>query len=283
MKRNYFIIDVDRCIGCFNCMHACKDEHVGNSWLPVTLPQKLHQQHWITTTERVRGQYPMVDVAYLTEPCNHCAHAPCVEHGNGSVYRRPDGIVLIDPQKSRREDNLDAVCPYGKISWNEETKVYQKCTFCAHLLDEGWKQPRCAQACPLGALRMVTMEPEEREALAAAEGLELAHPELESTGPGVWYKNLYRFRKCFISGAVVSGSGDAETCLEGCMVTLSQDGCVLQSQCADAYGTFKFDRLEPESGTYRVEAAANGYVPAAAEARLGESVYLGVIRMTKDA
>jgi Fe-S-cluster-containing dehydrogenase component len=125
MKRYYFVIDVERCIGCFNCLHACKDEHVGNSWLPVTLPQKRHEQYWITTAERVRGQHPMVDVAYLTEPCNHCEHAPCVEQSGGAIFRRPDGIVLIDPYKACREENLDALCPYGKISWNEESGSYQ--------------------------------------------------------------------------------------------------------------------------------------------------------------
>ncbi len=282
MKRRYFIIDVERCLGCFNCLHACKDEHVGNSWLPVTLPQKLHQQYWITTKERVRGQHPMIDVAYLTEPCNHCEHAPCVEKGRGAAYRREDGVVLIDPEKAGRESNLEALCPYGKISWNEEAGVYQKCTFCAHLLDQGWQQPRCAQSCPIGALRMYTLEPEEMDAMAAAEGLELAHPEHRKTGPSVFYKNLYRWNRCFIGGTVVSGAGAQESCLENCTVSLKKDGKLLDTRRTDAYGDFRFDRLEPGSGTYEVEAAAEGFRSAAVKAELGESVYLGLIRMEKE-
>ena len=161
MKRRYFVIDIEKCIGCFNCLHACKDEHVGNNWLPVTLPQKLHEQYWLTTKEKVRGQHPMIDVAYLTEPCGHCEEALCVQKGNGAVYRREDGVVLID--QSKATGDLSKLCPFGKISWNEEQGVSQKCTFCAHLLDEGWEQPRCAQACHLGALQMRYEEREDME------------------------------------------------------------------------------------------------------------------------
>ncbi|HEJ84270.1 MAG TPA: hypothetical protein ENO25_06845 [Desulfobacteraceae bacterium] len=62
--------------------------------------------------------------------------------------------------------------------WNEEEYVPQKCTFCAPLLDEGWKQPRCAQSCPTGALKAVKAE----------------------DNPRVYYKNLYRYSHCFIGG-----------------------------------------------------------------------------------
>jgi hypothetical protein len=130
---------------------------------------------------------------------------------------------------------------------------------------------------------MVSMEPEEMEAYAAAEGLEPAHPELKATGPSVLYKNLYRFSKCFLGGTVISGAGEAETCLEGCAVSLKKDGKLLETQTTDTYGCFKFDRLPPDSGTYRVEVAAKGYLPAAAEAELGESTYIGLIRMTTEA
>ena len=116
MKQRYFVFDTEKCIGCFNCLHACKDEHVGNDFSPVTLPQKLHRQYWLTTTQRVRGQFPMIDVAYLTEPCGHCADAPCVKNGNGAVVRRPDGVVLIAPEKARGMGDLSHLCPFGKIS-----------------------------------------------------------------------------------------------------------------------------------------------------------------------
>ena len=42
---------------------------------------------------------------------------------------------------------MDA-CPYDVIFFNEDLNLAQKCTGCAHLLDDGWAEPRCADACP---------------------------------------------------------------------------------------------------------------------------------------
>ena len=71
---------------------------------------------------------------------------------DGAVYRRDDGIVLIDPEKAEGRRALSTPVPYRVIYWNEEKQIPQKCTLCAHLLDEGWKEPRCVEACPTGAL-----------------------------------------------------------------------------------------------------------------------------------
>ena len=35
-KQAYIVIDVALCEDCNNCFMACKDEHVGNCWLPYT-------------------------------------------------------------------------------------------------------------------------------------------------------------------------------------------------------------------------------------------------------
>ena len=71
---------------------------------------------------------------------------------DAAVYQRPDGIVLIDPEKAKDRKEIVDTCPYGAIWWNQETATPQKCTFCVHLLEDGWQQPRCVQACPTDAL-----------------------------------------------------------------------------------------------------------------------------------
>ena len=147
MKKWYFIIDAAKCMDCNNCFIACKDEHVDNDWPGYTGPQPRHQQRWINIERRERGQYPLVDVSYLPMPCQHCEDAPCVKAGKGAIYRRDDGIVLIDQDKARGNEGLVSSCPYGAMYWNAEQNIVQKCTMCAHLLDKGWKQPRCVQAC----------------------------------------------------------------------------------------------------------------------------------------
>ena len=53
--------------------------------------------------------------------CNHCDNAPCSGPGRrGAVYRRPDGIVIIDPVKAKGQKQIVDSCPYGAIFWNEE-------------------------------------------------------------------------------------------------------------------------------------------------------------------
>jgi Fe-S-cluster-containing dehydrogenase component len=44
-------------------------------------------------------------------------------------------------------------CPYDAIYFNEDLKVCQKCTGCAHLLDNGFELPRCVEACPTEAMQ----------------------------------------------------------------------------------------------------------------------------------
>jgi Fe-S-cluster-containing dehydrogenase component len=102
-----------------------------------------------------------MEIKYRPHICMHCAEAPCASAAqNGAVRCRPDGIVLIDPEKARGQKHLAQACPYGAISWNEETQLPQKCTLCAHLIDEGWTTTRCAQVCPTGALRLITWIPD---------------------------------------------------------------------------------------------------------------------------
>ncbi len=280
MKRRYFVIDIAKCIGCFNCLHACKDEHIGNDWSPVTLPQMIHGEHWLTTIEHVRGQHPMIDVAYLTEPCSHCENPVCVENGNGAVYRRDDGVVIIDPVKAMGRGDMSNLCPYGKISYNPEQQVSQKCTFCAHLLDAGWEQPRCVQACPLGALSTRYCEPEEMAAEAERDGLAFAHPELAFTKPSIYYKNLRQLTSMFLGGSVVRQEAGRDTCLAACPVVLAEAGREIARQETDEWGEFKFDGLQP--GIYSVSINVEGLAPLESLVELADSrqsCYLGILRL----
>src|SRR5665648_646030 len=155
MARWHLVIDVDLCEDCNNCFLACKDEHVDNAWPGYAAPQPRHGQRWIDILRKERGRYPLVDAVYLPVPCMHCDDAPCVAAGEGAVRKCEDGIVLIDPVRTKGMRDLPASCPYGVIWWDEERELPQKCTLCAHLLDQGWHDTRCTQVCPTGALRLV--------------------------------------------------------------------------------------------------------------------------------
>ena len=138
MKKWSMIIDIEKCEDCNNCFLACKDEHVDNDWQGYSLSQPRHGHRWMNILRKERGQYPLMDVAYRPTPCMHCDDAPCVKVAeDGSVYKRDDGIVIIDPEKAAGRKDIIKSCPYGAVWWNEEKNIPQKCTMCAHLLDEG--------------------------------------------------------------------------------------------------------------------------------------------------
>lgn len=277
MKKWNLIVDVALCNNCNNCFLANKDEHVDNDFPGYAAPQPKHGHRWIDILRRERGRAPMVDVAYLPVMCNHCDDAPCVRASpDGAVYQRPDGIVIIDPRKAAGKKEIVGSCPYGAIWWNEERNVAQKWIFDAHLLDQGWKEPRCAQVCPTGAIRSLKVEDSEMQELAGKDALEVLHPEFNAK-PRVYYKNLYRYTQCFIGGSVAIDRNGIVDCLEGAEVTLTRGGAKLAQSRTDNYGDFKFDRLDKDSGAYTVEISHPAHGRQVVAARLGESQYLGTI------
>lgn len=253
MRTWHMIIDVEKCEDCNNCFLTCKDEHVDNDWPGYTASQPLHGHRWMNIMRKERGRFPLIDVAYLPIPCMHCAEAPCIKAAKeGAIYRREEGIVLIDPEKSKGQKAVIKACPYGAIFWNEEKNIPQKCTFCAHLMDEGWKEPRCVQACPTGALYIADVDEAEMNALIDSEKLVSLKPELK-TSPRVYYKNLHRYEACFIAGSVAHKKNGSDECGAGAKVCLFKDNEKVDEMHADAFGDFKFDNLDENSGNYVIE------------------------------
>ena len=241
MARYGMVIDVGRCIGCYSCFLACRDEHVGNDYRPVSLAQPQAGQKWIEVREQERGSFPKVKVAHIPVPCLHCTEASCVSATtNGAVYRRSDGIVLIDSEKAAGQHDIVASCPYRVIFWNEAKNVPQKCTLCAHLLDDGWKEPRCVEVCPTGALVFGDLSDpgSEISKLHRTNAVEDLHPEY-GMKPLVAYLGLPRR---FVAGEIVLAD-KAEFAAQGVRLTLRRDTEVLTT-VTDNYGDFEFDGLE---------------------------------------
>jgi Fe-S-cluster-containing dehydrogenase component len=278
MKKWYLVIDIEKCENCNNCFLSCKDEHVNNDWPGYSAPQPNEGQSWIKILTKERGQYPFIDVAYLPILCMHCDNAPCIKEAQGgAIYKRPDGIVMIDPIKSRGQKKIIESCPYEAIRWNEELQIPQKCTLCAHLLDEGWEKTRCVQSCPTGALRLRHAGDTEMKEIIKVEKLEVYQPE-HKTCPLVHYKNLYRFIRCFIGGSIATRINGKDECAEGAKVTLFNSVNEKISEClTNNYGDFKFDNLEENSGKHTLQIAYQGYDMKNIEVDLKTSLYIGVI------
>ena len=80
-------------------------------------------------------------------------------------------------------------------------------------------------------------------------------PEL-GTKPRVYYRNLWRYSKCFIGGSVSAEANGVVDCVEGATVRLMRNGQQVAELQSDNYGDFKFDKLDENSGAYVVEIEA---------------------------
>jgi Fe-S-cluster-containing dehydrogenase component len=278
MSKWNLIIDVAECTNCNLCTLASMDEYVGNDWPGYSAPMPRHGHKWINILQKERGQVPMIDIAYVPTMCNHCDDAPCMKADkSGAITKRADGIVIIDPVKAKGHKELVDACPYGHIWWNEDLQLPQAWTFDAHLIDQGWQQTRGQQACPTGAMRAVKVEDDEMARMARDEGLEVIKPELDAK-PRVYYRNLWRYSKCFIGGSVSEEKDGVVDCVEGASVQLLRDGTSVAVTTTDNYGDFKFDKLDENSGHYAVQIFSSGRSKTI-DVNLGASINLGEIRL----
>jgi len=280
MARYGMVIDLTRCNGCYNCQIACKDEHVGNESLPYFKAQPSEGHFWMRIEEKERGQYPRVLVTYIPIPCLHCHHeAPCMgADRNGALRRRPDGIVLIDPENAMGRKELVTSCPFGAIFWNDETNLPQKCTFCAHLLDSDWIEPRCVEACPTQALVFGDLDdpnsPVSRK-LSEVER-EFLHGR-EDVDPSVSYVGL---PKPFLAGTVALG--DIDECAQGAHVTLTDEmtGISLETE-TDVFGDFQLSGFTA-GRSYALSVSMGGYLSQTVSLRLKKDTTLKEIILKRE-
>ena len=277
MNKWNLIVDVAKCTNCNLCTLANQDEHVDNEFEGYAAPMPRHGHRWIEIRSRERGSGPIMDVAYLPVMCQHCDDAPCIAAAkNGAVKKRDDGIVLIDPVKAKGQKAIAEACPYGAVRWNEELQLPQHWFFDAHLLDSGWAEPRCSQACATGALKAIKVSDEEMAQIKAREGLRELQPE-SATKPRVHYKNLDRYTHEFVGGTIIKTVNGVTDCVADATIRLESSGSVVGKATTDAYGEFKINGLKPDSGRYGVVIEVGGREIKRLDVELGRSVYLGRI------
>lgn len=161
MARYGIVVDVARCTGCMTCMVACKEE---NRTRPGIWWNKVFQ-----IENDVSGS-----IVYIRHACMHCDLPPCMDAcSQKAIYKRPDGIVLIDETKCRGDGDCVLACPYDAIEINSDQVYFSewgvsdedvslinrihppgkasKCNFCVHRIDKG-KEPACVESCPSTAM-----------------------------------------------------------------------------------------------------------------------------------
>ncbi len=246
-----FTVDLSLCNGCYCCQIACKDEHVTNDWTPYAKPQPDTGQFWIGLTEEVRGHVPHVKVTYIPLLCNHCDDAPCIEDCKvDAIYKRDDGIVIIDPEKCTGCKICADTCPHNSIFFNEQLNIAQKCTGCTHLLDNDpeWTVPRCVDQCPTEALRFG----EEEDFKDFISEAEVINPETK-TKSRVYYKSL---PKKFVAGTLYDPAEKEVIIGATCTMKDDESGETF-TEATNNFGDFWFKELGDDR-TYTLTLEKNG-------------------------
>jgi Fe-S-cluster-containing dehydrogenase component len=267
---------VEKCTGCYACFLACKDENCGEEFPGYTAGQPMTGQYWLNLIEVERGSFPKVKLSHIPKLCGHCDKPGCMQMAEkGAVYKRDDGIVIIDPVKAVGQKQIVNTCPHRVIFWNEEKQLPQKCDLCAHFLDQGAARPRCVEMCPTGALTFGDLNDPDSEvsSLVAEKKPCSSHPEF-GLKENVLYLNIPRK---FVTGTVIFGETDR--CARDVKVVLKGKD-VEQSVETDPFGDFWFDDLEGKT-EYTVEIMADGYKKIVLNTRTLGDVNLGEIFLEK--
>lgn len=138
MTRNAIVVDLNRCMGCFGCEIACKQEHdvpLGEYWNKVEIVGPM-------------GVHPHLTQYWLPTMCQQCENALCVEVcPTGASHRDEEtGLVVIDRDVCIGCQTCMSACPYGVRSYNASANVVGKCIGCNDLVKKG-ELPACVKAC----------------------------------------------------------------------------------------------------------------------------------------
>jgi formate dehydrogenase iron-sulfur subunit len=142
------LTDVTKCIGCLECVAACKRENKLEPDLPRMWQKSdgLSAENW---TSIVRRQ----EKRYVRKQCRHCLEPACASACPvGALHKTEKGAVVYDSGKCLGCRYCMMACPYGipRYDWDQPVPYVRKCILCYSRLSEG-RQPACTEACPTGA------------------------------------------------------------------------------------------------------------------------------------
>jgi Fe-S-cluster-containing dehydrogenase component len=280
-------VDSRMCMACYCCFTACKDEHCGYD-TALSAKQPMMGQFWINVREWERGDDSRrIKTATVPTLCAHCQEPECMEAAKGgAVYKRPDGIVIIDPVKSKGQKQIADACPLGAVFWNEELEIPQKCTMCAELLDDpdylsylgdpALKQPRCVEACPNRALIFGDLDDPNSEISRLVASQRFTPPEpIAGRETNVKYLNI---PTVFLAGTVYRPAEEEEV-ITGAKVTVEAGGETFTTQ-TNYFGDWEIEWL-PKNQDAKITITADGYKPVTYTAKTDKDHYVAMTYMER--
>jgi len=142
------LTDTTKCIGCHECVFACKKEN----HLPADVPRRwdvddgLSARNWTAIVEGP-GR------AFVRKQCRHCLEPACASACPvGALHKTAIGPVVYDDSRCMGCRYCMMACPYGipRYDWDDAAPHVRKCIFCYRRLARG-RQPACTEACPTKA------------------------------------------------------------------------------------------------------------------------------------
>jgi Fe-S-cluster-containing dehydrogenase component len=147
MARYGMVIDTKKCVGCMDCVVACKIEN--------DVPEGFNRD-WLTY--ETIGKFPHLHQENRSERCNHCDNPPCVYccPTGASHIHGPGGVVLVNGSKCIGCKACIAACPYNARFIHPDGYA-SKCTFCVHRVEKG-DLPACVSVCPTNCMYFGDLE-----------------------------------------------------------------------------------------------------------------------------
>lgn len=143
------LTDVTKCIGCEECVAACKRI---NDLPTVDPPPRrgsivdgLSEYRW-TNVVRQPGNH------FVRRQCQHCLEPACVSVCPvGALQKTPEGPVVYDKSVCMGCRYCMLSCPFGipRYEWSSANPSVRKCILCyPHLAAGRIDKPACVTACP---------------------------------------------------------------------------------------------------------------------------------------
>lgn len=148
MRPKAILNDTTRCIGCRECVLACKERYSLHRDVPRrwTLDDGLSARNWTSIVEREGPKY-------VRKQCRHCNEPACASACPvGALAKHATGAVTYDSERCIGCRYCMMACPYGipRYDWDAPVPYVRKCVLCHDYVKDGGT-PACTDACPTGA------------------------------------------------------------------------------------------------------------------------------------